>query len=116
MKHYIYVDNSNLFIEGQRTSAVRRGHAPNVYEAMNKGILDFDWNLDYGRLYEIVCGSPDDVAAALDGRNGGMMPSRIGSAHGPTVACRISWFPTSQVPPRWRLSVWAHRRHQTGPS
>lgn len=64
MKHYIYVDNSNLFIEGQRTSAVKRGHAPNVYDAMNKGILDFDWNLDYGHLYEIVCGSPDEVAAA----------------------------------------------------
>jgi hypothetical protein len=64
VKHYIYVDNSNLFIEGQRVSAVKQGHAPNIYDAMNKGILDFDWNLDYGHLYQLVCGSPEDVAAA----------------------------------------------------
>lgn len=64
LKHYIYVDNSNLFIEGQRVSAVKQGHSPNIFDAMNKGILDFGWNLDYGHLYEIVCGSPDEVAAA----------------------------------------------------
>src|SRR5258708_18814235 len=64
LKHYIYVDNSNLFIEGQRVSAVKRGQAANIFDAMNKGILDFDWNLDYGKLYEVVCGSRDDVAGA----------------------------------------------------
>jgi hypothetical protein len=62
--NHIYVDNSNLFIEGQRTSAVRRGHARTIFDAMNKGILDFDWNLDYGRLYEIVCGEQTGVAGA----------------------------------------------------
>lgn len=64
MRNYVYVDNSNLFIEGQRVSAVKRGLAPNIIEAMNKGILDFDWNLEYGRLYEIVCGEKSDVAGA----------------------------------------------------
>jgi hypothetical protein len=64
MLNYIYVDNSNIFIEGQRTSAVKRGHARTVVEAMNRGILDFDWNVDYGRLYEIVCGDRAEVACA----------------------------------------------------
>lgn len=62
MRNYIYVDNSNLFIEGQRVSAVKRGQARTIVEAMEKGILDFDWNLDYGELYQIVCG--DDVGCA----------------------------------------------------
>ena len=64
MRNYVYVDNSNLFIEGQRVSAVRRGLARNIFEAMNNGILDFEWNLDYGRLYEMVCGDKADVAGA----------------------------------------------------
>lgn len=64
MLNYIYVDNSNLFIEGQRTSAVKCGHARNIGDAMDRGILDFDWNLDYGRLYELVCGDQAEVARA----------------------------------------------------
>lgn len=64
MANFIYVDNSNIFIEGQRVSAVKRGMAANIYEAMNRGILDFAWNIDYGRLYEIVCGDRQDVGTA----------------------------------------------------
>jgi uncharacterized LabA/DUF88 family protein len=56
MKHYTYIDNSNVFIEGQRVSAVRKGLAPNIYEAMNKRIIDFLWHLDYGKLHEFLCG------------------------------------------------------------
>lgn len=37
---FVYVDNSNLFIEGQRVSAVARGMANSIVEAMNSGILD----------------------------------------------------------------------------
>lgn len=64
MRNYIYVDNSNVFIEGQRVSAVKRGHARSIVEAMNRRILDFDWNVDYGRLYEIICGDVNQVGAA----------------------------------------------------
>ena len=37
---YIYVDNSNLYIEGRRVSAVAQGLAANIREAMDYGILD----------------------------------------------------------------------------
>ena len=64
MKNYIYVDNSNVFIEGQRVSAVARGMATNIFEAMNARIVDHDWNIDYGRLYATVCGKPEEIGAA----------------------------------------------------
>lgn len=57
MKIYTYVDNSNLFIEGRRVSAVEKGMATNIYEAMNHGILDHSWNVDYGKLHQFLCGS-----------------------------------------------------------
>jgi uncharacterized LabA/DUF88 family protein len=31
--------------------------AMNIYEAMNKDIKDFSWQLDYGRLHEFLCGT-----------------------------------------------------------
>lgn len=59
MKHFTYVDNSNVFLEGQRVSAVRKGMASNIIEAMNNDIKDFSWNMDYGRLHEFLCGEND---------------------------------------------------------
>lgn len=56
MADYIYVDNSNVFIEGKRTSAVAKGLAMNVYDAMNNGILDYDYKMSFGRLHEFVAG------------------------------------------------------------
>lgn len=56
MKTYTYIDNSNLFIEGQRVSAVKRGFASNIYDAMNNGIVDKSWNIDYGKLHAFLCG------------------------------------------------------------
>jgi NYN domain-containing protein len=64
MLTYTYVDNSNVFIEGQRVSAVAKGLAPNIYEAMNQRILDYDWNIDYGRLHELLCGDRGTVGCA----------------------------------------------------
>jgi hypothetical protein len=61
MANYIYVDNSNIYIEGCRLQAVKSGLAANIFDAMNKEIVDHDWNLDYGRLYEFFC-NPNDVA------------------------------------------------------
>lgn len=63
-KNFTYVDNSNVFIEGQRVSAVRRGQAPNVYHAMKCRIMDFSWRLDYGALHDIVCGQPAEIGAS----------------------------------------------------
>ena len=64
MKTYTYVDNSNLFIEGQRLAAVQNGLAPNVYDAMNKRIVDPSWKIDYGKLYQFLCGSAKEIGTA----------------------------------------------------
>lgn len=63
-KNFTYVDNSNVFIEGQRVSAVARGLAANILDAMNRSIIDYQWNLDYGALHDIACGQPDEIGAA----------------------------------------------------
>ena len=65
MTTYAYVDNSNIFIEGRRISAVKKGLASNIYEAMATLVVDPEWNLDYGKLYEFLCG--DDAVARLWG-------------------------------------------------
>lgn len=65
MKGYTYVDNSNLYIEGCRVSAVAKGLAKNIIEAMNFDILDYGWQLDYGKLHEFVCGcTKSEIGAA----------------------------------------------------
>lgn len=52
---FAYVDNSNVWIEGQRASAVAKGMAKDAWEAQEKGILDLGWRYDFGRLYELAC-------------------------------------------------------------
>ncbi len=54
---YIYVDNSNLYIEGRRVSAVAQRLAPNIIEAMNNGILDHGYTISFGKLHQFVCGN-----------------------------------------------------------
>lgn len=54
MAIYLYVDNSNVFIEGKRVSAVTTGQAQNIYDAMNHRILDNSWRLDFGKLHKLV--------------------------------------------------------------
>ena len=56
MADYIYVDNSNLFIEGRRVSAVKQGKAKNIIEAMKFGVLDNSYDISFGRLYEFLTG------------------------------------------------------------
>ncbi len=53
---YIYVDNSNLYIEGRRASAVAHGLAGNIVQAMNDGILDQGYTISFGKLHEFLCG------------------------------------------------------------
>ena len=57
MADYIYVDNSNLYIEGRRTSAVAHGLAESIHEAMNEGILDHGYTISFGKLHEFLCGT-----------------------------------------------------------
>jgi hypothetical protein len=65
MKNFTYVDNSNLYIEGCRVSAVRKGlaKAETIVDAMNKRVVDHAWQIDYGRLHEFACGDPSSIGA-----------------------------------------------------
>ncbi len=59
MPSYAYIDNSNVFIEGMRVSAVNKGMEANIVDAMNNGTVDFGWQFDYLKLRAIVCGMGD---------------------------------------------------------
>lgn len=65
-KNFTYVDNSNVFIEGCRVSAVskRLPGAWTIVDAIENRVVDFDWKLDYGRLHEFACGDPAEIGAA----------------------------------------------------
>ncbi|NWG39817.1 MAG: NYN domain-containing protein [Hydrogenophilaceae bacterium] len=60
MADYIYVDNSNLYIEGRRVSAVKTGLASNIVEAMKLGILDHGYTISFGKLHQFLTG--DDLS------------------------------------------------------
>ncbi|MED5549746.1 MAG: NYN domain-containing protein [Pseudomonadota bacterium] len=53
---YVYVDNSNLYIEGRRVSAVNQGLATDIIDAMNNGILDHGYTISFGKLHQFLCG------------------------------------------------------------
>lgn len=57
MADYIYVDNSNVHIEGQRVSAIAKGMAANIFEAMNLDIIDHAYRVDFGRLHWFLVGN-----------------------------------------------------------
>lgn len=61
MAELVYVDNSNVYIEGKRVKAVETGAAMNIYDAMNNRILDHNYKIDFGRLHHFVAG--DDKRA-----------------------------------------------------
>jgi uncharacterized LabA/DUF88 family protein len=51
MDHNLYMDNSNVWIEGQRVSAAKRGPTKQLTRD-----LDRSYRIDFGRLIEITCG------------------------------------------------------------
>ena len=59
MAELVYVDNSNVFIEGKRVKAVESGLAMNIYDAMNNRILDNTYKLDFGRLHHFIAGDDE---------------------------------------------------------
>jgi len=54
MAEYIYVDNSNVFIEGKRISAIQNGKAQSVAHANENDITDHSFRLNFGALYDFV--------------------------------------------------------------
>lgn len=62
---FVYVDNSNVWIEGRRASAVARGLAPSFEDAIDQNIVDPAWSYDFGRLYELACPPDAQVGRSL---------------------------------------------------
>ena len=57
MAEFVYVDNSNIFIEGKKIAAERDG---NGHE------MNFNFRLDFGELYDFVAEhNPNKIARAL---------------------------------------------------
>ncbi len=66
MARFIYVDNSNVFIEGQRVAAVSNGNALDIQDAIRRQIFDPGYRLDFGKLYEFVASNGDtDTGRAM---------------------------------------------------
>ena len=63
--NYLYVDNSNVWIEGMHVSAVQKGMARDIRTALTEDICDMNWKLDFGRLYEFAGGQVADVGRAV---------------------------------------------------
>lgn len=64
MGNFLYVDNSNVWIEGMRVSAVRRGMVLDILTAITQNTLDMSWRMDFGKLYEFAGGQSTDVSRA----------------------------------------------------
>lgn len=61
MASYIYVDNSNVWIEGMHIAAVNAGKAASLAEAQQKNICDYSWSYDFGKLLSFAGGKPSDI-------------------------------------------------------
>lgn len=65
MALYAYVDNSNIWIEGCRLSAVHRGLATSLEDAYRRDVIDMSWTYDFGQLYDAVCPPGADIGRAV---------------------------------------------------
>jgi uncharacterized LabA/DUF88 family protein len=66
MAEFVYIDNSNVFIEGKRVSAVENGLALNIWDAIHNRILDHGYRLDFGKLHNFVAGNdPAQIKRAV---------------------------------------------------
>ena len=62
---FVYVDNSNVWIEGRRASAVAKGLARSHDESQEQDIFDPGWTYDFGRLYELACPEGSKVGRSI---------------------------------------------------
>ena len=66
MKYYVFVDNSNVWIEGKFASAVKQGFASNIIEAHRQNICDNSWGMDFGKLlYYVSDCEPQKIEEAV---------------------------------------------------
>lgn len=63
MANFLYVDNSNVWIEGMHVAAAVNGLAPDVWTAVSSRIYNYNWKIDFGKLHEFAGG--DDIGRAF---------------------------------------------------
>lgn len=64
MANFVYVDNSNVWIEGMRVAAVAAGEAPDVYTPMRQDLI-IKWQLDFAQLLDLAGGLPLNIGRAV---------------------------------------------------
>ncbi|OIQ65728.1 NYN domain protein [mine drainage metagenome] len=64
MANLLYVDNSNVWIEGMHVAAFASGMVPDVWTAVKGNICDHNWKLDFGKLFEFAGGERKEVRKA----------------------------------------------------
>jgi hypothetical protein len=60
----LYVDNSNVWIEGMHVAAYKNGMARDVWTAVKGNICDHSWKLDFGKLFSFAGGDKKEVRKA----------------------------------------------------
>jgi hypothetical protein len=58
---FVYVDNSNVWIEGQRAPSAQVG----AFDPDGQLVLDPSWRYDFGELYQIACPSTEAIGRSL---------------------------------------------------
>lgn len=64
MANLLYVDNSNVWIEGMHVAAYQAGMAPDVWTAVKRNICDHNWKIDFGKLFSFAGGDKLEVRKA----------------------------------------------------
>jgi uncharacterized LabA/DUF88 family protein len=64
MANLLYVDNSNVWIEGMHVAAAKHGLAPDVWSAVQSKICDYNWKIDFGKLFLFAGGEKVGVKKA----------------------------------------------------
>lgn len=64
MASYVYVDNSNVWIEGMHIAAVKAGMVPTLQEAQTNNICDYSWSYDFGKLLSFAGGDSSQIKRA----------------------------------------------------
>ncbi len=68
MAYLIYIDNSNLWIEGQRVAAVRNGLVPDIHSAIQNRIVDTSFRVNLGNLKSFTGGNQVKSAVVFGSR------------------------------------------------
>jgi hypothetical protein len=65
MEKYVYVDNSNVWIEGKRVAAVEQDLAFDIWDAHQRNITVPNWKYDFGKLLTLVGGARNGLKKAV---------------------------------------------------